>query len=403
MVKSSGQSTFGAALSDKAAQVSSASGGHHNYLREEVSVIARTFNRECKNDELPQVQEKLPINPDNDDLFHACSDGMLMIHLINHIEKDAIDMRTVNKGSNLNIYKVRENLDQAFAVAKTMIKVIGVDTQTFLDKTSYLMLGVLWQLVRLVSMKAISLGECPEIYRLLKDGEELSDLQKLKSEEILVRWMNFHLRAAGQPEIANLGRDLADSRKLVYVLNQLDSSTCTLDALEEADDTERAAKMIASATAMGVEDCLGPADICKGNAKVNSVFVAAIFNCKHGLQELTQEEFEAAGIIDDDIEGSREERALRLWINSMQIENCFVENLFEEIRDGLIILRVCHRIDNATVDWTQPKLTPKNMFDNNHNCDLAIAAMQALGVRMVGVGSQDIREGHKKNILAMVW
>ena len=131
MVKSSGQATFGAALETAhgaGAQVVSASGGHHNYLREEVSVIARAFNRECKNDELQQVQEKLPINPDNDDLFHACSDGMLMIHLINHIEKDAIDMRTVNKGTNLNIYKVRENLDQAFAVAKTMIKVIGVDT-----------------------------------------------------------------------------------------------------------------------------------------------------------------------------------------------------------------------------------------------------------------------------------
>ena len=87
-----------------------------------------------------------------DDLFHACSDGMVLIHLINHIEKDSIDMRTVNTGSNINIYKVRENLDQAFTVAKTMIKVIGVDTQTFLDKTTYLMLGVLWQLIRLLSM-----------------------------------------------------------------------------------------------------------------------------------------------------------------------------------------------------------------------------------------------------------
>ena len=328
---------------------------------------------------------------------------MLLIHIINHIEKDAIDMRTVNKGSNLNIYKVRENLDQAFAVAKTMIKVIGVDTQTFLDKTSYLMLGVLWQLVRLLSMKSISLNECPEIYRLLNDGEELADLQKLKSEQILVRWMNFHLRAAGQPEISNLGSDLKDSRSLLYVLHQLDGANCPLDALEEGDDLQRATKMIANATAMGVEDCLGPADICKGNAKVNSVFVAAIFNCKHGLQELTQEEFEAAGIIDDDVAGTREERALRLWINSMQIENCFVENLFEEIRDGLIILRVCHRIENSTVDWSKPKLAPKNMFDNNHNCDLAIQAMQALGVRMVGVGAQDIRDGNKKNILAMVW
>jgi len=177
MVKKSGQATFGSAMETShgaAAQVQSASGGHHNYLREEVSMIARAFNRICKDDEL--VQERLPVDPENDDLFHACSDGMLMIHLLNHIEKDCIDMRTVNKGSNLNIYKVRENLDQAFAVAKTMIKVIGVDAQTFLDKTSYLMLGVLWQLVRLASMQAIQLADCPEIFRLLTDGEELADL-----------------------------------------------------------------------------------------------------------------------------------------------------------------------------------------------------------------------------------
>lgn len=112
LVKKSGQSTFGAALATNAgaaAQVVSASGGHHNYLREEVSVIARAINRSCKADEL--VTERLPIDPENDDLFHACSDGMILIHMINHIEKDSIDMRTVNKGSTLNIYKVRENLD----------------------------------------------------------------------------------------------------------------------------------------------------------------------------------------------------------------------------------------------------------------------------------------------------
>ena len=33
-----------------------------------------------------------------------------------------------------------------------MIKVIGVDSQTFLDKTPYLMLGILWQLARLLAM-----------------------------------------------------------------------------------------------------------------------------------------------------------------------------------------------------------------------------------------------------------
>jgi len=145
------------------------------------------------------------------------------------------------------------------------------------------MLGVLWQLARLVNMKAISLSEVPEIYRLLKEGEELADLQKEKPENVLLRWMNFHLRAAEQEEITNLGKALKDSKKLLYVLNQLDSENCSLDALEEADDVERATKMIANATAMGVEDAIGPRDLVKGNAKVNSIFVAAVFNCKHGL------------------------------------------------------------------------------------------------------------------------
>ncbi len=57
-----------------------------------------------------------------------------------------------------------------------MIKVIGIDAQSFLDKTTYLMLGVLWQLVRLVAMNSIKLSDVPEIYRLLKDGEELAQL-----------------------------------------------------------------------------------------------------------------------------------------------------------------------------------------------------------------------------------
>ena len=51
------------------------------------------------------------------------------------------------------------------------------------------------------------------------EGEELTALLKLKAEEILIRWMNFHLVAAGQEKITNLGSDLKDSRKLIYVLN----------------------------------------------------------------------------------------------------------------------------------------------------------------------------------------
>lgn len=112
LVKKSGRTNFGAALETKAgsaAQETTATGGFHTYLLEERSMIARTINRTCKDDEL--LQDRLPIDPDSDDLFHACSDGLVLIHMLNHIEPGSIDMRTVNKGSTLNIYKTRENLD----------------------------------------------------------------------------------------------------------------------------------------------------------------------------------------------------------------------------------------------------------------------------------------------------
>jgi len=45
-------------------------------------------------------------------------------------------------------------------------------------------------------------------------------------------------------------------------------------------------------------------------------------------------------MLDDDIEGSKEERDLRFWINSLGIEVVFINNLCEEARNGLVLLKV---------------------------------------------------------------
>ena len=46
----------------------------------------------------------LPIDPDNDDLFNTCSDGLVLIHLLNMIDPSLIDMDKVAKGENLNVF-----------------------------------------------------------------------------------------------------------------------------------------------------------------------------------------------------------------------------------------------------------------------------------------------------------
>jgi len=183
--------------------------------------------------------------------------------------------------------------------------------------------------------------------------------------------MNWHLKNAGQPEINNLGKDLADSKAVLYVLNQLDKDKCTLDGLTEEDNVKRAQICIDNSRALGCDDVIGARDIVKGNSKVNSMFVAEIFNTKHGLPDLNAEEKEAVetAVNDyDDIEGSREERAFRLWINSLGIEGVFINNLYEDVRDGLVLCRVIHRINDQVVDWKNVKEKPKNVFETGINC-----------------------------------
>lgn len=402
-VQNKGKAEFGKVLQTAAGAGAKVEGavGTHTYLLEERSVFSRTINKLFKDD--ADLSDRLPIDPDSDDLFHVMSDGLVLIKLLNQVEEGRVDMRTVNRGSSLNIYKIRENLQQALTACSGMIKLVGIGADSFLDKTPHLILAVLWQVCRLIQTKAVSLKDVPEIMRLAKDGEELADLNKLPAEQILIRWMNFHLRNAGQKEIANLGKDLVDSKALLYVLNQLDKDKCTLEAIDEADDLKRAENMILQSQKIEVADVASARDIIKGNAKVNTIFVAEIFNTRHGLQELTKEEYEAAAMLDDDIEGSKEERAFRFWINSLGIEDVFITNLYEEARDGLVLLKVIDKIKPGTVDWKKVAMKPKNMFEAAQNCDQCIESCNKLKIKLVGLGAKDIAEGHKKNILAIVW
>jgi len=78
-----------------------------SYLVEERNTIARLWNNILDGDE--HVKERFPIEPESDELWHVMSDGMVMIRILNTIDKDAVDMRTVNKGKNgvCNIFEVR--------------------------------------------------------------------------------------------------------------------------------------------------------------------------------------------------------------------------------------------------------------------------------------------------------
>jgi len=161
--------------------------------------------------------------------------------------------------------------------------------------------------------------------------------------------------------------------------------------------------MITNSLAMGVPDVVEPTHIVSGNTKVNTLFVSYIFNTKHGLEELTAEEYEAAGMIDDDIEGAKEERMFRMWVNSLGIDGVYVSNLVDECKDGVLLCKVLDKISPGCIPWKSVKDPPKTDFDRNINNNTACTACKDLKLKLIGIGGTDITKGTRKLVLAVIW
>jgi hypothetical protein len=243
--------------------------------------------------------------------------------------------------------------------------------------------------------------------RLALEGEELVDLMKLAPEAILIRWINFHLKKQGlDKKVTNLGGDLKDSIALIHVLNSLDKDRCTLAALSEDDIIKRADQLIKNAESIGVPALVRPADVASGNVKLLTVFVAEVFNTRHGLEELNQEEMEAyekAGIINDDVEGTRDERAFRFWINSLNLEDIYINDLIQDVKTGTIVLKVMDKLKPGIVDFKTVEKNPNNPYKMGINCGKIVEVAKKLGLKIPGIGGTDFVNGNQKNILAVMW
>jgi len=154
-----------------------------------------------------------------------------------------------------------------------------------------------------------------------------------------------------------------------------------------------------------VKSFIKPADIASGNPRLNLAFVAAIFNQCPGLDPLSKEELEKAGLMDDDFGDSREERAFRMWMNSLGIKDLYVNSLFEDVKDGLGLLKVIDHIEPGLVDWKKAEMAPNNKFKkcSNNNYAVNLGKTKELNLSLVGTGGSDIVDGNKKLILGFVW
>jgi len=382
--------------------------GTHSFSEEEMSAFSEHLTQSLSDD--ADCKHLMPIEEKGLDLCRKVKDGILLSKFINLAVKDTIDARALNlrkAGKDLTLFQINENQTLLIAAAKAIgVQTVNLGASELIDgeKFPHLVLGLVWQLVKIHLLNSINLKNFPALVRLLEEGEELSDLLKLPPDQLLLRWFNYHLKKSGSNKrVKNFGKDVQDSEAYTILLNQISPSKCDKSALQTSDTTQRATKVLQNAKNLDVKTFIKPRDIVAANQRLNLIFTAAIFNTNHGLDELTQEEIDKAGLMEDDYGDSREERAFRMWINSLGLDGVYVNSLYEDCKDGLILLKVLDHIEPGIVNWKQVEKNPSNTFKKVSNCNYVIVLGKALKFSLVGIGGNDIQVGNKKLLLALVW
>lgn len=194
-------------------------------------------------------------------------------------------------------------------------------------------------------------------------------------------------------------------------------------------------KVLQNADKIKCRKFLTPSSLVSGNPRLNLAFVANLFNTHPGLEPLDEQEAKDYGAVEDfDAEGEREARVFTLWLNSLNVEPG-VFNLFENIKDGLIILQAFDKVMPGSVIWrrvSKPKegagpvsyangglagegdeeaedigVTPNqsslSRFKAVENTNYAVDLGKQNGMHLVGIQGADIVDGRKTLVLGLVW
>ncbi|KAJ0965158.1 hypothetical protein J5N97_026296 [Dioscorea zingiberensis] len=352
----------------------------------------------------PFLKKYLPLDPGSNDLFNLAKDGVLLCKLINVAVPGTIDERAINTKRMLNPWERNENhtlcLNSAKAIGCT---VVNIGTQDLVEARPHLVLGLISQIIKIQLLADLNLKKTPQLVELVDDSKDVEELLSLAPEKMLLKWMNHHLKKAGYKKtITNFSSDVKDGEAYAYLLNVLAPEHCTPATLDTKDPSERAKMVLEHAEKMDCKRYLTPKDIVDGSTNLNLAFVAQIFHHRNGLST-DNKGVSFAEMMPDDVQVSREERAFRLWINSLGIST-YVNNLFEDVRNGWVLLEVLDKVSPGSVSWKQATKPPIKMpFRKVENCNQVIRIGKELKFSLVNLAGNDIVQGNKKLILAFLW
>jgi len=162
--------------------------------------------------------------------------------------------------------------------------VVNIGAEDFLKRNRYLILALIWQIIRFHLLSHVNLKEHPEMVKLVQTNEDISAVLS-QPENGLLRWFNYHLANAGHPRrVNNFSNDVQDGENYLVLLSEVAPQVVSKSVLAEKDPQRRAAMVCDYANRLGVHPFVTPQDILAGNNNLNLAFTADIFNKLPGIQ-----------------------------------------------------------------------------------------------------------------------
>lgn len=354
-------------------------------------------------------------------------DGRVLCELINAAAPGTVDERALNEGEILTDSQKRENMTLCLNSAKA----IGCDVNQLTPDTLSSRAGLeelAWEVVKVKALKSVSTDRHPELLVLQSQpymgGAEV-EVESLPPLQLLLFWFNHHLEMAAHSSrrLEGFSDDLSDGELYLVLLSQLSSKLKDSEE-ERATENERVLSYLSLSPQarvshtleiirdIGVKGKFSPTSILAGNERVNTVLCSRLMDLCSGLRPKSPapEEKERYAtpklslsntVVRHTDEGTREERAFCMWINSLGIG--YVSNLQSDVRDGTILLGVFDVISPGLVPWRRVNKDPSGIYRKMENCALCVSLGKKLGFSLVGIGGKDFYDGNRTLILALVW
>ncbi|KAK8048713.1 calponin-like domain-containing protein [Apiospora phragmitis] len=341
----------------------------HTINEDERTEFTRHINAVLAGD--PDIGSRLPFPTDTFEMFDECKDGLVLAKLINDSVPDTIDERVMN---NNNIV-----IESAKGIG---CSVVNIGSGDIIEVREHLILGLIWQVIRRGLLGKIDIKLHPELYRLLDEDETLEQFLRLPPEQILLRWFNYHLKAAKwHRQVHNFSSDVKDGENYAVLMSQIGHEYgCSRAPLQTQDLLQRAEEVLVDADKLSCRKFLTPTSL-----------------------PITEEE--KLEVEDFDAEGEREARVFTLWLNSLDVQPAVV-SFFDDLHDGTILLQAYDKVIKGSVNWRHANKRPAHggelmRFKAVENTNYAIELGKQNGFSLVGIQGADITDGQKTLTLGL--